>query len=131
MICLGRLWCIDEDEFSVLFNSLNKLCVQFILTCGIPAYMQGNEQQPQTVDGLLQVLGLQKYQILFKAEEVRKSFIYVDKKLYKTDFFFLSKYLNMLWHDILNEMSKLFTHLAAIGILTWNIIGEDNLLIKG
>jgi len=70
--------------------------VQFILTCGIPAYMQGNEQQPQTVDGLLQVLGLQKYQILFKAEEVRKSFIYVDKKLYKTDFFFLSKYLNML-----------------------------------
>lgn len=30
----------------------------------------GNEQQPQTVDGLLQVLGLQKYQILFKAEEV-------------------------------------------------------------
>jgi len=96
MICLGRLWCIDEDEFSVLFNSLNKLCVQFILTCGIPAYMQGNEQQPQTVDGLLQVLGLQKYQILFKAEEVRKSFIYVDKKLYKTDFFFLSKYLNML-----------------------------------
>lgn len=30
----------------------------------------GNEQQPQTVDGLLLALGLQKYQILFKAEEV-------------------------------------------------------------
>lgn len=64
--------------------------MQFILTCGIPAYMQGNEQQPQTVDGLLQVLGLQKYQILFKAEEVCKCFIYADKKLYNTGFFFLS-----------------------------------------
>ncbi|CAI8587687.1 unnamed protein product [Vicia faba] len=30
----------------------------------------GEEQQPQTVDGLLQALGLQKYVILFKAEEV-------------------------------------------------------------
>lgn len=35
-----------------------------------PSYV-GDEQQPvQTVDGLLQVLGLQKYCIIFKAEEI-------------------------------------------------------------
>lgn len=42
--------------------------------------MQGEEQPTQTVDGLLQALGLQKYAILFKAEEVCISFIYINKK---------------------------------------------------
>lgn len=43
--------------------------------------MQGDEQvqqSHQTVDGLLHLLGLQKYAILFKAEEVCNSFVFVS-----------------------------------------------------
>lgn len=61
---------LDEDEFQLCLIIWTDYLYSSFWFVAFLVNLQGEEHQTQTVDGLLQALGLQKYVILFKAEEV-------------------------------------------------------------